>query len=106
MPFLLFRFLLREDEFETHWPNKMQPIQDLLSRIRWDANWAKDDFRIGYHDRILQRVVVVAFRELIFSKDDHFSFELIDEEGALHSVPYHRAKAVYRNGRLIWHREH
>ncbi|WP_020564924.1 DUF504 domain-containing protein [Methylosarcina fibrata] len=83
----------------------MQPIQALLSRIRWDADWAKDDFRIGYYDRIEQQVLMVAFKELIFPKNDHFSFELIDEEGRLHAVPYHRVKAVYRNGRLIWHRE-
>lgn len=84
----------------------MQPVQELLNRIRWDANWAKDEFRIGYYDRVDQRVVVVAFRELVFPKDDHFSFEFIDKKGELHSVPYHRVKAVYRNGRLIWHREH
>ncbi|WP_341328900.1 RNA repair domain-containing protein [Methylotuvimicrobium sp. KM2] len=41
-----------------------------------------------------------------FPKGDHFTFELIDQDGELHSVPYHRVKAIFRNGDLIWHREH
>jgi uncharacterized protein (UPF0248 family) len=84
----------------------MQPVQELLNRIRWDTDWAKDDFRIGYYDRIEQRIIVIAFKEILFPKDDHFSFELIDEQGHTHSIPYHRVKTVYRNGRLIWQREH
>jgi len=78
----------------------------MLSRIRWDETWADDEFTVGYYDRVEQRVVVVAFKEIFFPNDDHFSFDLIDQEGEVHSVPYHRVKAIYRNGRLIWHREH
>jgi len=84
----------------------MKPVQEMLNRIRWDEAWADDEFNIGYYDRVEQRVVVVAFKEIFFPKDDHFSFDLIDQEGEWHSVPYHRVKAIYRNGRLIWHREH
>lgn len=84
----------------------MKPVQDILNRIRWDKNLTEDDFKIGYFDRVEQRIIVVAFKEIQFPLDDHFSFEVIDQEGALHSVPYHRVKAIYRNDRLIWHREH
>lgn len=83
----------------------MKPVQDMLNRIRWDKMWADDDFKIGYYDRVGQQVIIVAFQEIIFLKDDHFSFEVIDQEGELHSVPYHRIKAIYRNERLIWHRD-
>ncbi|WP_024299423.1 DUF504 domain-containing protein [Methylomicrobium lacus] len=84
----------------------MKPVQEMLNRIRWDEAWADDEFKIGYYDRVEQRIVVVAFKEIFFPKDDHFSFDLIDQEGEWHSVPYHRVKAIYRNGRLIWHRKH
>lgn len=83
----------------------MQPVQEILSRIRWDANLAADEFKIGYYDRVEQHLIVVTFKDLIFAKGDHFAFEVIDHEGAIHSVPYHRVKTIYKNGRLIWHRE-
>ena len=84
----------------------MKPVQDILNRIRWDKNLAEDDFKIGYYDRAEQQIIVVSFKEIIFPFNDHFSFEVIDHEGTLHSVPYHRVKAIYQNGQLIWHREH
>lgn len=76
----------------------------MLSRIRWDKNWANDEFKIGYYDRIERGIAVVPFKEIVFPEDDHFSFEIIDQEGELHSIPYHRVRAIYRNDRLIWHR--
>lgn len=84
----------------------MQPVQDILNRIRWDEHWAADEFKIGYYDRVEDRLIVVEFSEIHFPKGDHFTFEVIDIDGELHSVPYHRVKAIFRNGDLIWHREH
>lgn len=84
----------------------MQPVQEILNRIRWDQNLSADEFKIGYYDRVEQKIIIVAFKEIIFPKSDHFSFAVIDSEGAMHSVPYHRVKAIYRNDRIIWHREH
>lgn len=83
----------------------MTPVQEMLNRIHWDKNWANDEFEIGYYDRVEQEIIIVPFKEIIFPRDDHFSFDVIDHEGELHFVPYHRVKAIYRNGRLIWHRE-
>ena len=48
----------------------------------------------------------VPMREIFFEPSDHFAFDLYDHEGALHSIPLHRVKQVFRNGELIWHREH
>jgi hypothetical protein len=48
----------------------------------------------------------VPLRDVFFEPDDHFAFDLIDAEGELHSIPLHRIKQVFRNGELIWHREH
>jgi uncharacterized protein (UPF0248 family) len=83
----------------------MIPIQDLLSRIRWDPEFGKGRFEIGYYDRLDGRIVVVPLQELHFQEDEHFSFQLVDEDGITHTIPLHRIKQVYRNGELIWHRE-
>lgn len=84
----------------------MQPIHELLNQIRWDPNWQNSRFEIGYYDRISKEIIRVPLKELYFSRDDHFDFQLLDEEGELHQVPLHRIKDVYRDGELIWHREH
>lgn len=84
----------------------MIPIHKLLSRIRWDKEFGRGDFRIGYYDRIQGRMIRVPLREIFFETDDHFSFDLIDHQGVLHSIPLHRIKEVYKDGELIWYREH
>ena len=82
----------------------MKPIQEILSRIRWDKEYAKADFIIGYYDRVDEEIVLVPFREIYFDAEDHFAFQVIDKEGTTHNIPLHRVKAIYRNQELIWHR--
>ena len=84
----------------------MIPIHELLSRIRWDRQFGEGDFVIGYYDRVEDAVIRVPMRELFFQPDNHFAFDLIDQDGALHSVPLPRIREVYKNGKLIWHRTH
>jgi uncharacterized protein (UPF0248 family) len=84
----------------------MQPIHELFNRIRWDREYGAADFELDYLDRLKNNLIRVAFSELVFDPDDHFRFSLIDQEGEVHAIPYHRVKAVYRNGERIWHREH
>jgi uncharacterized protein (UPF0248 family) len=83
----------------------MIPIQDLLHRIHWDAEYAKAEFEVGYYDRVDDRIVRVPFRRVHFDKGEHFSFEVVEDDGTVHSVPLHRVREVWRNGELIWHRE-
>ena len=84
----------------------MIPIHRLLSRIRWDRDFGQADFLIGYYDRVEKRIIRVSLREIFFDHDDHFSFELMGDDGEWHTIPLHRIKEVYRNGERIWHREH
>lgn len=84
----------------------MIPIHELLSRIRWDPEFGRGEFLIGYYDRVEEEIVLVPLSELRFDPGDRFDFEIIDADGVLHTIPLHRIKAVYRNGELIWHREH
>ena len=82
----------------------MKTAQEILNQIRWDDRLTADSFAIGYYDRVEDEIVRVAFKEIQFPDDHHFLFEVVDEEGDLHSIPYHRVKEIYQNGRLIWHR--
>jgi uncharacterized protein (UPF0248 family) len=80
------------------------PIHELLNRIRWDPNFARGNFELGYFDRVEGKVIVVPFRELDFPKDDPQAFRLVDVESRIHRVPLHRVREVYKDGRRIWHR--
>jgi uncharacterized protein (UPF0248 family) len=84
----------------------MIPIQELLNRIRWDVQFARGEFEIGYFDRVEDRIIRVPFREVYFDADDDFTFQVTDADGVVHSIPLHRVKEVVKDGELIWHREH
>ena len=83
----------------------MTPIQDLMHRIQWDLEFGKGDFVIGYHDRAAGRIIRVPFRRVYLKKGEHFSFEAVEDDGAVHMVPFHRVREVWRDGELIWRRE-
>jgi uncharacterized protein (UPF0248 family) len=83
----------------------MIPIHELLSRIRWDEDFGQAEFIIAYHDRFANNLVRVPLKSLAFDRADHFDFELIDDRGEKHTIPLHRIREVYRNGKLIWHRD-
>ena len=82
----------------------MIPIHELLNRIRWDEEYSRASFVIGYYDRVADKIIRVAFKELYFDPEDHFDFSLLDEEGELHTIPLHRIREVFRNGVRIWER--
>jgi len=84
----------------------MIPIHELLSRIRWDKQFGAAAFRLGFYDRVEAKLLYVSLDAAHFEPGDHFAFAFTDEEGICHSVPMHRIKEVWRNGELIWHREH
>jgi uncharacterized protein (UPF0248 family) len=84
--------------------NFMIPIQDLLNRIRWDAEFARGEFELGYFDRVEKRIVIVPLRAIDFPKDDPQVFQIADAEGQVHRVPFHRVREVYKDGQRIWHR--
>ena len=82
----------------------MMPIQDLLNRIRWDKEFARGQFELGYFDRVERRVIVVPFQSLEFLPEAPGTFRLMDEEGRFHHVPFHRVREVWKDGQCIWRR--
>jgi uncharacterized protein (UPF0248 family) len=41
----------------------MVPIQDILHRIVWDAEFGSGDFVVGYRDRTWNRTVRIPFND-------------------------------------------
>jgi uncharacterized protein (UPF0248 family) len=82
----------------------MQPLHRLLHRIRWDPEFAKGEFALGYFDRIIRAEKIVPFRRVEI--DPHWPgiFSFRDEDGAVSRIPLHRVRTVYRDGVILWQR--
>jgi uncharacterized protein (UPF0248 family) len=84
----------------------MQPVHELLNRIHWDAEFSKGEFELWFLDHVTTQLIKLPFKKITFVPGDHYFFHYLDEEGLEHSVPLHRIKAVYKNGKRIWHRDY
>lgn len=84
----------------------MIPLHELLSRIQWDTGFGRGEFSIGYLDHARGELVHVPLKEVRHDPDSRFCFDVADEEGIVHSVPFHRVKEVWKDGALIWQRAH
>jgi len=82
----------------------MIPIHELLNRIRWDAEFARGDFQLGYYDRAEERIVLVPLKEVSFPADSPQTFQITDTEGQFHRIPFHQVREVYKDSQRIWHR--
>lgn len=82
----------------------MIPIHQLLARIRRDPAFGRGRFAIGYWDRVAGRVLHVDLRDIAWDADTPGIFDLMDEDGVTHAVPFHRVREVWRDGTLIWAR--
>ncbi|WP_126446538.1 DUF504 domain-containing protein [Sulfuricystis multivorans] len=82
----------------------MQPIHELLARIRWDAAFGKGEFVLGYWDRVAGAIRHVKLSDIGRDSDNPELLTLIDAEGRVHDIPLHRIREVWRDGRLIWRR--
>lgn len=83
----------------------MIPIHELLNRIRWDQDFGRGRFEIGYFDHPLGKVIRIPLQELQFEPGNSFSFDLHTPEGEVVTIPFHRIREVYRDGVLIWDRK-
>ena len=45
------------------------------------------------------------FREFHFNEDDHFDFQILDEDRVTHTIPLHRIRELYKDGELFWHHD-
>ena len=82
----------------------MTPVHELLARIRWDPAFGRGRWEIAYLDRTQPTLVHVALEEVNVDASIGFAFDVIDEEGVTHTIPYHRVRQVWRDGELVWSR--
>lgn len=82
----------------------MIPIHQLLSRIRWDPEFGRGRFELGYLDRVERRVIRIPFQEAHFAEGNRFSFEIENLDGTTTAISFHRVREVFRDGKLIWQR--
>ena len=83
----------------------MIPIRDLLQRIQWDPEFGQGRFMIGYYDRLADQILRVGFQRVHLARGNHFSFDVEEDDGGMHMVPFHRVREVWKNGKLIWQRK-
>ena len=79
----------------------MQPIHELLNKIKWDKREDPDDYLIFYYDRILKKLIQIPYNKI---KRIEGSFMVLDNEEES-NVPLHRIKRVEKNNVVVWERK-
>jgi len=79
----------------------MQPIQNLLNKIKWDKRENPEEYSIFYYDRILKDLIEIPYEEI---KRVEGTFMVLDNEDES-NVPLQRVKKVTRDGYVVWQRE-
>jgi uncharacterized protein (UPF0248 family) len=81
----------------------MQPLHELLHRIKWDAEFGRGTFALAYDDRVALQERVIPFASIAIDPGA-FSFSFCDEDEVVAHIPLHRVRAVYKDGAVIWQR--
>lgn len=81
----------------------MQPLRELLNRIKWDPEFGKGTFALGYVDRIAHQERIVKFTSISMDPEAR-SFSVHEDDGVTVHVPLHRVRSVYKDGVPIWRR--
>lgn len=82
----------------------MEPLRDLLNRIRWDRDFGTGAFELGIYDRVRDALVRTPLSAIRFEPGNSVACFLEDGDGRTHAVPLHRVREVYKDGVLIWKR--
>ncbi len=79
----------------------MQPIKDLLNKIKWDKRENPNQYAIFYFDRVLKKLIKIPYIKI---KRLEGSFMILnnDEES---NLPLHRIKKVMKNNIVVWERK-
>jgi uncharacterized protein (UPF0248 family) len=81
----------------------MQPLHELLHRIKWDKKFGRGTFALAYDDRTAGEEKRVPFTSISIDPGA-FSFSLPDDDGDVVHIPLHRVRTVYKDGVIIWQR--
>ena len=77
----------------------MQPIQDLINKIKWDKRESPKDYSLIYIDLGKEK-------ELAYTKIKRLegNFMIIDKLGKEVDIPLHRIRKVKKKGKTVWKR--
>jgi uncharacterized protein (UPF0248 family) len=81
----------------------MQPLHELLHRIRWDPEFGKGAFELAYVDRVAGQDQIVPFAAIQLDEASGM-FSFTDEDGIGRRIPLHRVRTVYKDGEVVWRR--
>ncbi len=79
----------------------MQPIHELLNKIKWDKRENPEEYSIFYFDRILKKLMQIPYNKI---KRVEGSFMVLDNEDES-NVHLHRIKKVEKNNVIVWERK-
>ena len=79
----------------------MQPIQELLNKIKRDPNEEPDAYVIFYQDRVSDKLIPVPYDDILEIRE---SFITIFDKGHETPIPLHRIKKVEKKGEVVWER--
>ena len=79
----------------------MQPIKDLLNKIKWDKRENPDNYSIHYFDRISKTLIKIVYASIKRFEDNFIIIEKNHEES---HIPLHRIREVRKNNIIVWKR--
>ena len=79
----------------------MQPIQNLLNKIKWDKRENPEQYIIFYFDRILNKLIKIPYTKI--KRLEGSFMALVNEEEP--NIPLHRIKKVMKNNVIVWERK-
>lgn len=79
----------------------MEPIINIINKIKWDKRESPEDYTIGYEDRVSKQIIEVKFAEIKRIEDNFMVLERNLEEV---SIPLHRVRVVKKKEEVVWKR--
>ena len=80
----------------------MQPIHELLNKIKWDKREDPKQYSLFYFDRILNTLIKIPYTKI---KRIEGTFMILDNEEES-NIPLHRVKKVAKDNVVVWERKH
>jgi len=79
----------------------MQPIKNLLNKIKWDKRENPEHYSIHYFDRISRKLIKLDYIDIKRFEDNFIIIERNIEEV---NIPMHRIREVRKNNEIVWKR--
>lgn len=80
----------------------MQPIHELLNKIKWDKRENPEEYSIYHFDRISKTLIKINYIDIKRFEDNFIIIERNNEEV---NIPMHRIKKVTKKDFVVWERK-